>query len=111
MQGRRVYPNEHGWMTEPLECGDYVKIAPTAMADGSPLPSDWPWQKCFPYWECKSPNGQVCSLDPKIHTITEHEDGTITVAPSILIYTSHDHGKTRIELWHGFLERGVWRTC
>ena len=38
------------------------------------------------------------------HIVTEHEDGTITVAPSILI-TRHDGS------WHGFLERGVWREC
>lgn len=31
--------------------------------------------------------------------IVEHEDGTITVTPSIM-----DPGG-----WHGFLERGVWR--
>ena len=37
------------------------------------------------------------------HAVVEHEDGTITVSPSILI-TGH-HGKQ----WHGYLERGVWR--
>ncbi len=37
------------------------------------------------------------------HTIVEHEDGTITVSPSILC-TGH-HGAT----WHGYLEHGVWR--
>ena len=39
--------------------------------------------------------------------ITEHEDGTITVSPSISITTTR--GKMNVELWHGFLERGVWR--
>ena len=38
------------------------------------------------------------------HKVVEHEDGTITVSPSILI-TRHDGS------WHGFLERGVWREC
>lgn len=37
------------------------------------------------------------------HTVTEHDDGTITVSPSILISGAGD--------WHGFLERGVWREC
>lgn len=37
------------------------------------------------------------------HDITEHEDGTITVSPSIL--WQHHSGRT----WHGYLERGVWR--
>lgn len=39
------------------------------------------------------------------HSVTEHEDGTITISPSILI--SDNAGP----LWHGFLERGVWREC
>lgn len=32
--------------------------------------------------------------------VVEHEDGTISVSPSIL-----DHGSG----WHGFLEHGCWR--
>jgi hypothetical protein len=38
------------------------------------------------------------------HTVTEFEDGTVTVSPSILT-TSSDHGHD----WHGYLEQGVWR--
>lgn len=38
----------------------------------------------------------------RMHEVTEHEDGTITVSPSILI----DDGR---RTWHGYLERGVWR--
>jgi hypothetical protein len=38
------------------------------------------------------------------HEVTEHEDGTITVSPSILINDGRDE-------WHGFIERGVWREC
>lgn len=34
------------------------------------------------------------------HQVTEHEDGTITVTPSI---------QCRVCGWHGYLERGVWR--
>ncbi len=40
------------------------------------------------------------------HTITEHEDGTITVSPSIL--STWGDGANN---WHGYLERGVWREC
>lgn len=42
------------------------------------------------------------------HKVTEHEDGTITVTPSILIHSPRT-GKG--EKWHGYLERGVWREC
>jgi hypothetical protein len=37
------------------------------------------------------------------HEVTEHEDGTITVSPSILCTGHFD------KQWHGYLERGVWR--
>jgi hypothetical protein len=40
------------------------------------------------------------------HQVIEHEDGTITVSPSILI-SGYD-GDRDIS-WHGFFERGVWR--
>lgn len=36
----------------------------------------------------------------EVWEVTEHEDGTITVSPSILDAPSG---------WHGYLERGVWR--
>lgn len=57
-------------------------------------PFDMRWHGC-------SPNGHGCNLTN--HKVIEHEDGTITVSPSILI--SDNAGP----LWHGFLERGVWR--
>ena len=42
------------------------------------------------------------------HTVVEHDDGTITVTPSILT-TGHESGKS-VEK-HGFLEKGIWRDC
>lgn len=41
------------------------------------------------------------------HDVTEHEDGTITVSPSILL-TSPGFPSVRR---HGFLVRGVWQPC
>jgi hypothetical protein len=38
------------------------------------------------------------------HKVEEHEDGTITVSPSILIGDGY-------KSWHGFLEKGIWRMC
>jgi hypothetical protein len=54
-------------------------------------------------WFGWTPNGHGANLSA--HDVVEHEDGTITVAPSILV--SNHTG----ELWHGYLERGVWRAC
>lgn len=106
-QGKRGQPDEGGWLRRALEPGEYVCVNPTQMQDGSPLPD---WLKAhYPQWVCKAPNGHACGLSSRIHTIVEHEDGTITVSPSIRITTSQDEGKTEIELWHGYLERGVWR--
>lgn len=53
-------------------------------------------------WFCCTPNGSGGNLSR--HDIVEHEDGTITVSPSILITRGNDHD------WHGYLERGVWRS-
>lgn len=39
------------------------------------------------------------------HDVEEHEDGTITVSPSILVT-----GPNRPRR-HGFLRRGVWEPC
>lgn len=52
-------------------------------------------------WYGSSPNGLLAGL--RNHQITEHEDGTITVSPSILVRGEDE--------WHGYLERGVWREC
>jgi hypothetical protein len=38
------------------------------------------------------------------HQIIEHEDGTITVAPSILV-------RNHKESWHGFLKHGQWESA
>lgn len=52
-------------------------------------------------WYCCTPNGHYGNLAG--HEVTEHEDKTISVSPSILV--TDDSG----ELWHGYLERGIWR--
>lgn len=57
----------------------------------------------FVEWWIVDPTGYLGSLG-RGHTVTEHDDGTITVSPSILS-TVEDHGHD----WHGYLERGVWR--
>lgn len=53
-------------------------------------------------WLARQPGGHLGNLSN--HEVTEHEDGTITVSPSILI-----SGGPNSNPWHGYLERGVWR--
>lgn len=42
------------------------------------------------------------------HTVVEHEDGTITVTPSILM---HRHKDGKPSQCHGYITKGVWRDC
>lgn len=58
------------------------------------------------YWTLRLPNGLHSRINPAVHQIIEHEDGTITISPSILVT-----GGDGSELWHGYLEHGVWRSC
>jgi hypothetical protein len=51
------------------------------------------------WWQIRAPDGSGCSLNPAVHTVTEHEDGTITVMPSIVTDT-----------WHGWLTKGEFRS-
>lgn len=57
-------------------------------------------------WMCCTPNGNMGDLNG--HRVTEHDDFTITVSPSILVVV-YAEGKER-ELWHGYLEKGIWRS-
>lgn len=81
-------------------------------------------------WSVCTPNGRHGSIAK--HTVVEHEDGTITVSPSILVYAIDgvtyttderarmvdSHGEEQVQrwergrpAWHGYLEVGVWREC
>lgn len=81
-QGRRVYPREDDGLY--LAEGDYGYDPRTGC------------------WEVRPPGCHAGSIQE--HIVTEHEDGTITVSPSILL--QDEYGAT---IWHGFLERGIWR--
>lgn len=68
---------------------------------------------CICYWQGEAgewliylPGAGVGTLTK--HTVEEHEDGTITVSPSILL-TGHNAGNPTTR--HGFLRRGVWEEC
>jgi hypothetical protein len=83
-KGTRLYEMKDDW-------SDLVEGAYYKLPDGN--------------WAICPPGGLFGTISSTVHTITEHEDGTITVSPSILYHPWQDgtHG------WHGFLERGVWR--
>lgn len=55
-------------------------------------------------WFGMTPNDHLANLSA--HNVQEHEDGTITVTPSIKVSCPN-----RGELWHGYLQSGVWKSC
>ena len=77
MNGRRIYPVTDPHTDDISHPGDY-----------------WKWNDV---WHCVTPTGLVGDLT--LHDVTEYEDGTITVQPSILV----ERGDT--EAYHGFLVR------
>ena len=85
MIGARIYPDAEGRLR--LAEGDYGKGA-----DG--------------IWYARPPGVPMRSSEN--HEVTEHEDGTISVSPSILV--QEEFGVHTVS-WHGFLEHGVWRSC
>lgn len=85
MNGRRV----HNMAPHELRPGDYGR-----------------WAKDSDNWYCCCPDGQLGNLSK--HSVVEHDDGTITVSPSILVTGHRSSTPTQ---WHGYLERGVWREC
>lgn len=73
----------------------------------SQLPHGSYWKLCG-VWYAITPNGHLANLSN--HRVVEHDDQMITVNPSIRVSTTHPRYGS-IELFHGFLEHGVWRTC
>lgn len=56
-------------------------------------------------WMLYLPGGRIQG-NLSNHTIVEHDDGTITVTPSILV----EGGENQVRR-HGFLTEGVWHPC
>lgn len=112
MRGRRVawpddaYPVE---VVNTLKAGEYAG----------------PWRG---RWFACAPSGEIGTIDPAMHTVEEHEDGTISVQPSLDYHLTggmvrrtdkpNDNAVsgnfdalnfgTGRHNWHGWLKRGIW---
>ncbi len=84
-------------------------------------PGDY-WKHKDGTWGCAIPNPKIPEYKSeyfilpvcgslKNHTVFENEDGTITVSPSILNSTNWGPDKIYHEIFHGYLENGIWRDC
>lgn len=88
MVGRHIKSYEEFW--EAREPGSYCKVErKTSVGD------HLAW-----VWYAITPNGHLGNLEN--HEVTEHEDGTITVSPSILVEAPG------LSSYHGHLVAGVW---
>ena len=85
MQGKRI--------------GMWASVVPP----GSYWQSD-PSNRINRYWAGVTPNGLIANLTA--HNVVEHDDGTITVTPSIAV----DNGEGGLS-WHGYLTKGEWIEC
>lgn len=76
----------------------------TRLADGfeGMPPRGAYWKDSRGAWMACTPTGLIGDLSN--HDVTEHADGTITVAPSILVTDGRGS-------WHGYLQAGTWRDC
>lgn len=93
MIGRRLPDSTDGVLPE-LQPGDYIKV----------LGGPWTERLVQPLWVVRTPNGCLCYLNEG-HTFTEHDDGMLTVTPSIGCFKDANGSFA----YHGFLEHGVWR--
>jgi hypothetical protein len=94
--GTRVYPDPDGWL-DPAEISKPATYGRSIHPRVIEMRSGW--------WHITTPDGHVGGLNPTIHHIVEHEDGTITVTPSI------DMSKRTPGAWHGWLTKGVFQSC
>ena len=97
-------PVVDGKMTMPTEPGDYC--GPVSGYTGDKL------AVFFVLPNARNPEfpsvmGFVRHVTSPPHTFHEENDGSLTVRASILASAPVD-GKS-VEIWHGYLERGVWR--
>ena len=89
--GRRVRVDKDGFFVDIGKPGDYGRINRTIEQVHGFSKQLW--------WQVFAPDGSSCSLNPEVHEVTEHDDGTISVHPSIITKT-----------WHGWLKRGRWES-
>jgi hypothetical protein len=93
VQGVRVYPDAHGW----LDGSEIDKPARYGRATAVVGRLAW--------WQVTAPDGSVGSVNPSVHQVVEHDDGTITVSPSL------NFAARRAGAWHGWLRRGVFESA
>lgn len=94
-----------------LRAGDIWKVLDPST--GEPIRVNEPTNLTGFRWMAiaPAPNGVKMFVNLTMHTVREHEDGTVSVRPgdgssnSILVTRLPD------EQWHGYVEHDVWTEC
>ena len=94
--GVRVWPNAMGYLVSLYNPGDYGRAILTAITCPYMLFVPLFYPQCN-WWKIITPAGSTHVLDPAIHTVEEHSDGTISVTPGIVT-----------SMWRGTLVKGVF---
>lgn len=117
MIGRRVADQPfRDWSGDEHEPGDFWRIVDK---DGKPMHADRLMRDgrtalehgnlTGGVWGVCTPNGLEGMLT--LHTVREHEDGTISVRPGDGSSNSILIDYPPVATWHGYIERGVWSSC
>lgn len=106
LQGRRRPDVPFGDLPDDLQPGDYWRYLDRD--SGEPLTTNQQSNLTGGVWGFASPHdGSLGTL--RLHTVREHEDGTISIRPgdgSSNSVLQHGAGG---ETWHGYVEHGVWQ--
>lgn len=107
-EGRRREDVRMGELPEAVEPGDYWRYL---TADGSPLTSSEPGNLTGGVWGVCVPGDDELGIGLLTkHTVREHDDGTISILPNDGSSNSVKVDRGDRELFHGYIERGVWRS-
>jgi hypothetical protein len=113
VKGRVREPCRLGDLPEDVQPGDIWRYL---NGDGTPISakemySNTPAVKgnlTDTVWGYMSPNGAgIGTL--AIHTVREHEDGTVSVRPGDGSSNSIMHNRGEPTQWHGYIEHNEWR--
>lgn len=116
--GRRLPDTRYGDLPEGFEPGDYwkyvdddgVPLSARAHCDGANPASPVHQNLEDTMWGFYSPDGNgIGTLT--LHTVREHEDGTISIRPGDGSSNSVLHKGARDVQWHGYVDHGRWEPC
>jgi hypothetical protein len=118
--GRRLPDTDVNHLAEGWGPGDYWRVLtedgsrPMTPEEYGGKNKDYPSNLTGGVWWVVTPNGVPAVLC--LHTVREHEDGTISIRPgdgssnSVLVEGYSHELKERVS-WHGYVEHGVWTPC